>query len=179
MIRPATRGFASCVLAALAWAAACAPVSATLQGEAFYVERIALPPVLVVERFINIETCRAAITDSPLRNTYWKLVRLGGVPVAAAERQHAPHLIFALDGMRVSGSGGCNSIAGSFELDGDKLHLSRIASIMMACPSGMELERRFLQSLEKVERYRIRGTRLDLLDASGAVIAGFEAAAPR
>ena len=119
------------------------------------------------------------MTGSPLRNTYWKLMRLGTVPVETAERQREPHLIFALDEMRVSGSGGCNRIAGGFELDGDKLRLRRMASTMMACPSGMEQERRFLQSLEKVERYRISGSQLELLDAAGMVIAQFEAVALR
>ncbi len=119
------------------------------------------------------------MTGSPLRNTYWKLVGLGGTPVAAAGGQHRPYLIFAPGDMRVSGSNGCNRIAGRFELDSDKLRLRDMASTMMACPSGMEQEQLFLQLLDKVERYRIRGTRLELTDASGAVIAGFEAAPMR
>jgi len=36
-----------------------------------------------------------------------------------------------------------------------------------------------LQSLEKVERYRISGSHLEMLDAAGAVIARFEAVALR
>ena len=79
----------------------------------------------------------------------------------------------------MSGSGGCNRVTGSFELDGDKLRLRQMAGTMMACPAGMEQEQRFLQSLEKVERYRIRGSHLEMLDASGAVIARFEAVALR
>jgi len=106
-------------------------------------------------------------------------VRLGGAPVEVAERQHEPHLIFALHEMRVSGSGGCNRIAGPFELDGDKLRLRRLASTRMACQSGMEQEDRFLRALETVERYAVRGSHLDLLDASGTVVAEFEAVALR
>jgi hypothetical protein len=43
----------------------------------------------------------------------------------------------------------------------------------------MEQEQRFLKSLNHVERFRISGQRLELLDGSGAVLAGFVAAAPR
>jgi heat shock protein HslJ len=106
-------------------------------------------------------------------------VRLHGTPVQVAENQREPHLILANFEPRISGSGGCNRVAGSFEIDGDKLRLGRMAATMMACPSGMEQERRFLQSLEKVERYRISGSHLEMLDAQGAVIARFEAVALR
>ncbi len=139
-------------------------------------------PTLVVQRFLDIrprETCLVAMSDSPLRNTYWKLVRLGGAPVEVVERQREPHLIFALHEMRVSGSGGCNRIAGPFELDDDKLGLRRLASTRMACPRGMEQEDRFLRALGTVARYSIRGSHLDLLDAAGTVVAEFEAVALR
>jgi copper homeostasis protein (lipoprotein) len=43
----------------------------------------------------------------------------------------------------------------------------------------MDQERQFLQTLGKVERYRIERSRLDMLDAAGAVIARFEPGALR
>jgi heat shock protein HslJ len=89
------------------------------------------------------------------------------------------HLIFANYQPRISGSGGCNRLTGSFELDGDKLRLGRMAGSMMAWATGMEQEQRFLRSIEKVERYRITGSHLEMLDATGAVIARFEAVALR
>ena len=114
-------------------------------------------------------------TDSPLRGTHWKLVRLGETPVETAAKQREPHLILASSEPRVSGSGGCNRVAGGFELDGDKLRFSRMVSTRMACVAGMEQEQRFLQSIEKVERYRIKGSDLEMLDAGGAVVARFQA----
>jgi copper homeostasis protein (lipoprotein) len=126
---------------------------------------------LVVEHFINVwprESCGNPLVDSPLRGTYWKLVRLSETQVQVAEKQREPHLIFANYQLRLSGSGGCNRVTGSFKLDGDKLHPSRMAGTMMACPTGMEQEQRFLQAIEKVERYRIRGSHLEMLDAPGA-----------
>jgi copper homeostasis protein (lipoprotein) len=135
-------------------------------------------PHVVVDRFITIrprESCGNPLVDRPLRNTYWRLVRLDDTPVQAAEKRREPHLIFARDQLRVSGSGGCNRVTGNFALNGDTLRLRHIASTKMACVSGMEQEQRFLQSLEKVERYRIGGRHLEMLDGSGAVIARFEA----
>jgi heat shock protein HslJ len=114
-------------------------------------------------------------SDSRLRGTYWKLVHFGGMPVQVAEKQREPHLIFANGEPRISGSGGCNRVMGTFELDGDKLRVRGIASTRMACPTGMEQEQQFLRSIEKVERYRISGRHLEMLDMAGAVIARFEA----
>jgi len=42
--------------------------------------------------------------------------------------------------------------------------------------NGMEQEQRFLKSLNHVERYRLSGGQLELLDGSGTVLARFEAA---
>jgi heat shock protein HslJ len=143
------------------------------------------PPrsALVVERFIEArprETCGNPLADSLLRNTYWKLLSLDGAPMHVGERQREPHLIFADGGEpRVSGSGGCNRVMGGFELDGDKLRLRKMATTMKACLDGMEQEQQFLRAMEKVERYRIAGSHMEMLDATGAVIARFEAVALR
>ena len=137
---------------------------------------------LVVERFINVwprESCGNPQVESPLRGTYWKLVRLGETPVRVTEKQPEPHLILANFEPRISGSGGCNGLRGSFELDGDKLRFRGLASTRMACLAGMEQEQRFLKSMEKAQRYRISGSHLDMLDAAGAAIARFEAVALR
>jgi heat shock protein HslJ len=142
------------------------------------------PPrqTLVVQRFVGIwpgETCGNPQVDSPLRNTNWKLVRLNGAPVRVVPRQHQPYLVLGKDEQRVSGDGGCNRFTGGFELDGDRLRFRGMAGTMMACLDGMEQEGRFMQALQKVERYRISGSHLEMLDSSGAVVARFEAVAPR
>ena len=143
-----------------------------------------LPPLdtLVVERFISLSAqgrCERAAGNHPLRGTYWKLVRLGEAPAEMRAGQAEPHLVFASDALQVSGSGGCNRITGAFTLEGDRVHLGPLASTRMACVSGMQQEQRFLESLNHVERYRMSGQQLELLDGSGAVLARFEAAASR
>ncbi|MCL5956042.1 MAG: META domain-containing protein [Gammaproteobacteria bacterium] len=166
-------------------------------GQALYVRldgRIASRPsaeesqppraTLVVEKFTDIQpglSCGMVATHIALRGTYWKLVQLNGqaISLPGAVRKQEPHLVFSAKGDRVSGAGGCNAVTGSFKVDGDKLHLRQMVSTLRACLTGMEYEREFLQTLGKVERYRIVGGHLDLLDEKGAVIARFEAVALR
>jgi heat shock protein HslJ len=118
-----------------------------------------------------------APADTPLRGTYWKLVRLGDQPAEAAEKPREAHLVFADDSQRVSGSGGCNRVIGQFTLEGDKLQIGRMAATLMACPTGMAQEQALVKALARVERYRIRGSHLELLDAAGEVLLRFEAVA--
>jgi heat shock protein HslJ len=114
-----------------------------------------------------------SLGDEPVENTYWKLTQLNGAPVVAAERQ--PHFILHPESGRVTGSGGCNSIAGSYKLDGDRLSFGRFAGTMMSCHEGMEAERNFLGALQKGGRARIAGQRLELFDGGGQIVARFDA----
>jgi putative lipoprotein len=113
---------------------------------------------------------------APLQNTYWKLVELLGTTVVVPEKQREPHLILRADGRRLSGFSGCNHLAGSYALDGEKLSFGRAAGTLMACPQGMEQERAFLDALARVQGFRIGGgQRLELLDAEGSPLARFDA----
>jgi putative lipoprotein len=106
----------------------------------------------------------------PLRETYWKLEEIAGKAVSPAEQQREAHLIFSMQGGRVSGSGGCNRLAGSYEASGASLQLRGIASTRMACTRGMEAESRFLGALEQVRRWKISGRELQLLGNDGKVL---------
>jgi putative lipoprotein len=109
-----------------------------------------------------------------LENTYWRLMRLGTRSVAVDENQREPHLILHPADKRVTGSGGCNSLAGTYRLERNGLTFSQMAGTMMACPSGMEHERAFHEVLGRVATWRIEGEQLELCDSSGKVIASFQ-----
>jgi heat shock protein HslJ len=113
-------------------------------------------------------------TDS-LENTYWKLTHLRDAPVPAAPGQREPHLIFNAENRRVNGSGGCNHVGGSYELNGDRLSLDSITTTLMACAEGMETEKSFLETLREVSGWRVDGQQLELVDDSGKTLALFEA----
>jgi heat shock protein HslJ len=98
-------------------------------------------------------------------------VRHAGKPM---EQQGEPHLILQPAQKRVVGSGGCNRLAGSYTLDGDRVSFGRAAVTKMACLHGMEQESMFLDAPSAVTRWHVDGQRLDLLDERGEVIAQFE-----
>jgi heat shock protein HslJ len=113
-------------------------------------------------------------TGLTLEGTRWRLTHLDGAPVPADAQQTEAHLLFGSTGRRLTGSGGCNHLSGSYAVDGRQLELSRLVTTMMACERGMETERAFLQALELVRAWRIAGRTLELLDESGGTIAKLE-----
>jgi heat shock protein HslJ len=106
---------------------------------------------------------------------YWKLVELNGRPVPALERE--PHLILKAGAGRLSGFGGCNAFSGSYELNEttSRIRFEQVASTMMACASGREVETAFHQVLRTVDNYSLNGDHLTLNRARMAPLARFEA----
>jgi len=104
----------------------------------------------------------------------WSLVELNGAPapLGAGDR---PATLTLGDSARASGFGGCNRIAGSYELAGDSLRFGPLISTRMACDQGMELEQAYGAALEATRRFRVTEAGLELLGADG-VIARFRAA---
>ncbi len=106
---------------------------------------------------------------------YWKLVELRGQPVPALDRE--PHLILKAEDGRVSGFGGCNGFVGGYTLDEatSRIRFGQLASTMMACDKGMDVEQRFHEVLQEVDNYSLSGDRMTLNRARMAPLARFEA----
>jgi heat shock protein HslJ len=119
-------------------------------------------------------------TDSPvgaaeLRATNWLLVAVGDKPVTVTDSNRAAHIILQPDSKQVAGSGGCNRMFGTYELNSDALRFSGIRATKMACKDGMDTEAAFLPVLLRVNRWKISGKQLELSDSAGVVLARFEA----
>lgn len=77
---------------------------------------------------------------------------------------------------RISGTGGCNRIAGTARIKGARISFGPIVSTRMACPPAvMDQERKFLAALEKARRWHVDPARgkLALLGARGRPVVVF------
>lgn len=100
------------------------------------------------------------ITKATLENTRWALTELRAELITL---ENKPYLMFAKKSMVVNGFGGCNQLAGSYEISGQKIKLNNIAATRMFCQETMSVETSFLQSLQIINAYRIEGHELLLL----------------
>ena len=152
------------------------------------------PPqrTLVVERFVGVhhgQSCPPANALRPsaphamaspsLRGTLWRLQALqdGGGPTLSEPPGRPAELLLAADRDRLSGSGGCNRLMGGFQLNGEEIRVSQVASTQMACaPPAMAFERRYLEALAQVRRWSIDKQNLLLQDARGRTLLLFRPA---
>jgi len=111
-----------------------------------------------------------------LTEKYWKLTELNGQPVTIGEHSREPHMILKEEGARVHGNGGCNTFNGTYELkEGNRIRFSKMATTMMACLDGGDVEAHFHQVLEQADNYSLNGDTLTLNKARMAPLARFEA----
>lgn len=124
-----------------------------------------------VERFLAVwpeETCEKAGVRTTLHNTYWKLVELNGTPVTPHEHQREMHIILRTQSNQIGGFGGCNTLGGRYEVDGDRLRFVGLTSTEMAC-NYLDEERAFIDALTRTTNYRSVGESLQLRDDTGPI----------
>jgi len=81
------------------------------------------------------------------------------VPIQG-EAADRPRLEFMADG-RLGGYSGCNSVSGTWRMEGGAVHLGPLIMTKRACPGERdEMERRFLQAVNAQARFSIEGGRL-------------------
>jgi len=115
-------------------------------------------------------------STKPLAGTHWTLTQLNDQPVAPQSGRAEIYLELASDSKRISGSGGCNRLMGSYELDGASLRFTQVASTMMACPGDvMPREQAFVKALSDTTSFSIHGSALLLRGEGETVLARFEA----
>ncbi|WP_111893351.1 META domain-containing protein [Acinetobacter sp. MB5] len=103
----------------------------------------------------------------------WQLYRIDGQTLSNQESTHLPYLRFDAANKQVSGSDGCNRIFGSYQIQGNTLHLSPLASTKMMCIDDMQISDQFHLALAKVESFSIEQQTLKLKDQSNHVIMEF------
>jgi heat shock protein HslJ len=111
----------------------------------------------------------------PFENTIWNLTHLGTEAVKVTSGTRRASLQFHADAERVSGSAGCNRLSGQYKRKANALSFTPLVTTRMVCPDAMDVESRFLMALGQVARCRILGSRLELYDAKGTLLARLEA----
>jgi uncharacterized lipoprotein YbaY/heat shock protein HslJ/uncharacterized lipoprotein NlpE involved in copper resistance len=163
-----------------------APLLVSFDGRLEVLPAMEGPPreQMVVDRFDSSHpetACDAVAPDkakvmAELKNTYWKLIELDGKKVTMAPTQaREVRITLASEDSRLIAFGGCNQLAGSYVLEGNKLKFTQMISTLMVCVSPfMELDGNVLKTLDATNNYRIDGEQLTLLGGD-QVLARFEA----
>jgi heat shock protein HslJ len=135
---------------------------------------------VVVDRFVSVhpgEGCDRPATEATLRNTYWRILSIGGTTLAADAGRREASLLLSGEAPRFAATIGCNQMIGGLETSGTTLRFQSGPSTMMACPPPLDAQERALAALLRdTASYRLDGTTLALLAADGRPLARLEAA---
>lgn len=115
--------------------------------------------------------------EVPLLLTHWRLIEIEGEALPRfSAGDVAPHLVLESDGLRATGSGGCNRFLANYEVQGARLRLDRLVSNITLCLQTGGLEARFFAALSAVQGLRQHGTQLLLRGSEGQTLLRFESA---
>ena len=121
-----------------------------------------------------IKTVNPAEGKFALAKTHWRLIELNGKKIKQKGKKDFFIQLNSSDG-RFHGYAGCNTFNGSYAMPKSfEISFSNTISTMMACPD-MDLESKFMKTLEEVNQYTIKGKFLLLLKDKTTPLAKFEA----
>jgi putative lipoprotein len=102
--------------------------------------------------------------EASLKNTYWKIIEINGQSATLGAGQRELNMALTEEGRQARGFSGCNKFTGRYEMNDNQLQFIQMASTNMACMTGMEQERRFLDALMRTKKFSINGESLSLYD---------------
>lgn len=134
-------------------------------------------PSVTPLRFEDIAqaNCSPALYSAKLTDQFWTLVQLRGKPVVLPESGRAPGLMFHSENERLSGSGGCNQLLGTYSVDKNLIQTTMIAATRMACLQPGDVDDELIATLTQVKSWNILGQRMELYDQLGRLLLRFEA----
>jgi heat shock protein HslJ len=112
----------------------------------------------------DLEAVQGSTKMQELAGTSWSLSLLRGdglllISIITAD--------FDQDG-KVEGISGCNGYSANYETDGEKISISELESTGSTCRQRlMDQETSYLETLESIETYGVRGTTMEMLDNEG------------
>lgn len=123
-----------------------------------YVAKAALAGMII----LTLAACGGddQANDDPLDGTSWELI---------AYRKTRPipgtTITAAFEDGKVSGSAGCNSYSGAYQISGDVITIDKLAITLMACmePEGvMVQEMMFMEFLREAKTFRLLDNQLQI-----------------
>ena len=132
--------------------------------------------LLIMSVAVYGQTGRGMSTDQRvITGIDWRLISLG--PAGAETPAVAGTTVTLKFGEddRASGSTGCNSFSGTYQVRGDNISFSRLISTRRACldQNANEQEQRFLSTLGAANRFRLTRGRLTILSDRGRSVLNF------
>ncbi|MBL7951564.1 MAG: META domain-containing protein [Flavobacteriales bacterium] len=109
-----------------------------------------------------------------LLDSKWVVRTIKGNTVTMPDGAEAPWLRLLKDGDKVEGFGGCNSLMGGFQLEGERVQFPNLGSTKKYCEGVQPIENGFMSALRAARKFNVdKSGVLGLMDDAGADLATF------
>jgi heat shock protein HslJ len=98
--------------------------------------------------------------NKPFRGTGWELVEAFGEPILLPDRSKIPFFTLNTDGNLFSGNTACNQIFGKYVVSEEGFAFMDVASTEMYCESTAQIELDFINVMQQVQNYEVKGSEL-------------------
>lgn len=139
-------------------------------------QRYLLAVLALLSFAVVAQTQTGLSTDQrALTGIEWRLASLGPVGAETSVVTGTNVTLRLGEDNRASGSTGCNSYGGTYQVRGDNISFTRIISTRRACldQNANEQEHKFLSILETANRFRLASNRLTILSDRGRNVLNF------
>src|SRR6478609_8603969 len=119
---------------------------------------LVLPVLMISAALVQGQMSGSLSTDQRvLTGIEWRLVSLGPVGSESSVVAGTTVTLTLAEDERVSGSTGCNSYGGTYQVRGDNISFNRIVSTRRACldQKANEQEHKYLSIIEAANRFRL------------------------
>ena len=121
-------------------------------------------PLLLILILFSSSTCENTQSDPNqptsqqvnILNTTWHLESM----TLMGKKQDLFPATLMVGEQKITGKGGCNNFFGKYELEGDRISMSKIGATRMYCQEASKFETKYLRALEQVTGYSQKQGRL-------------------
>jgi heat shock protein HslJ len=108
----------------------------------------------------NVDSWTDITQDAAIENVIWVLESYGESGNLKAVLKYT-EITAKFDGAKISGSAGCNTYGGGYELKGNNISITELWSTLVACREQiLKREHEYLTALRDAESYEIEGEKL-------------------
>ena len=135
--------------------------------------------ILVLAGLFVLSACASVAGGASLEGTLWALETYQNADGETVDALPNSGARAEFEDGQVSGTSGCNSFFGAYEVDGNSISIGPLGSTLMGCPGPLaEQEFGFMTSLQSAATYEISGDTLTLSNADGEVVVTFVESEP-
>ncbi len=102
----------------------------------------------------------------------WVLTSIKGGPLNMPKEAEAPWIVLKREGDQLEGFGGCNSLFGTYAVEGSRIKFIDLGSTKKYCEATQGIETAFMQALRTSAEFKLEGGLMKLI-ANGDELAAF------